>query len=297
MREIKGRITTIQRMSIHDGPGIRTTIFMKGCNMRCKWCHNPETWRNGSQLEFVKDNCIKCWQCIDVCPQDALSNENNLLNIDRDKCNGCGVCQPACYSNALVIVGEEISVSDAMGKILQDKTYYKVSDGGVTISGGEPLLQSAFVKALVEACRKEGIHTCVESNFAVNWKTIEEVLPFVDLWRVDLKMTDDQAHKEWTGIPNKQILQNLDRLSKYKIPVIISTPVIPGVNDNEKEIKNICGYIKKWKNVEEFNLLPFHSLGFSKFESLGMENPLPLDISLDNDHFKKLKLIQADCGF
>jgi len=265
--------------------------------MRCKWCHNPETWAVGNQLEFVKDNCIKCWQCIDACPKDALGNENNVLNIDRDKCDGCGACQKECYSNALVIVGEEISVSDAMEKILQDKIYYKVSDGGVTISGGEPLLQSAFVKDLLQACRNEDIHTCMESNFAVNWKSIEEVLPFVDLWRVDLKLADDQEHKEWTGIPNKNILQNLDRLSKYNIPVVISTPVIPGVNDNEKEIKKICGYIKKWKNVEAFNLLPFHSLGFSKFESLGMKNPMPQDISLDNDHFKKLKLIQADCGF
>ena len=297
-QKVRGRITNIQRMSIHDGPGIRTTIFLKGCNMRCKWCHNPETWEIKNQIEYIKDNCIQCWNCIASCPENAIQpTKENYIQINRERCTACGECQETCYSGALIKIGDDITVNELMNKIMLDITHYNVSGGGVTISGGEPLLQVDFVKELLIACKEEDIHTCVESNLASGWEKIEEILPYVDLWRCDLKLAEAEKHKKWTGISNKKIIENLSNLSKFHIPVVISTPVVPGVNDNEEEIKNICEHLKKWNNIEAYDLLPFHQMGYSKFESIGMKNPMPESATLDDKVIEKLKLITAQYGF
>lgn len=273
---MKGIITAIQRMSIHDGPGIRSTLFMKGCNMRCRWCHNPETWSRHKQLQYVVSKCIHCGLCVGVCSREALSVRPDVdkLLIDRQKCDVCGRCTEICSGGALSLVGREVEIDEVMEQILDDMPFYKESGGGVTISGGEPLLQKKFVAELLSACRLAGIGTAVETNLNVEWDDIHELLPLVDVWMCDLKIADSSLHKEWTGTGNEKILVNLKLLAQHKVPLIVRTPVIPGVNDSRKSIGDICGLMQGMDNIVYYELLPFHSLGFDKYEMLGMNNSM-----------------------
>lgn len=270
-------------MSIHDGPGIRTTVFLKGCNMRCKWCHNPETWEKSFQLQFIKENCILCGKCVESCTQKAWSLWKGELMLDRTLCRNSHDCAANCFSGAIVNVGEDVQVSRIMDIILLDVNYYKTSGGGVTISGGEPLFQADFTREILVKCKEQQLHTAVESNLSYNWNEVEKLLPYTDLWICDLKMADEQEHIRWTGIGNRNIIANLGQLAERSIPVIIRTPLVPGVNDNEETVTAICTLIKPWRNVIRYELLPFHPLGASKFESLGMENPFP-SFDFQNDH-------------
>jgi len=293
---MEGIITTIQRMSIHDGPGIRTTIFMKGCNLRCEWCHNPETWSNKNQLQYFQDKCLNCKECINTCRIDALKMTEDGLLIDRNKCSNCGECISTCFPEALTLVGQKVTIDEVIKIILQDKAFYDESIGGVTISGGEPLLQKAFIKELLMACKENNIHTAIETNLYSNWEFIEDLLPFVDLWMCDLKIADTSLHKIHTGHANEIIISNLKGLSVRNVPVIVRTPVIPGINDNFNAISEICNIIKDMNNLVYYELLGFHSLGFNKFESLGMINPLTNKEFMQKENLNKLYEIPLKLG-
>lgn len=288
---MKGIITSLQRMSIHDGPGIRTVVFMKGCNMRCKWCHNPETWSNKKQLQYIPEQCINCYTCVQVCPNQVISTTSSSIAINYAQCTSCGICVEACCTKALSMVGREIVVEDLWEEIKKDVPYFHSSGGGITISGGEPLLQKDFVKHFLAHCKKNHIHTAIETNLSLSWEVIEELIPLTDLWMCDFKIYDSEKHKKWTGIDNSAIKKNITRLCEKGASLLVRTPVIPGVNDTEEEIENICRLLTPFANTLSYELLSFHTLGFNKYKSLGMKNELEDKESLSTQCLEELKNI------
>lgn len=285
---MKGYITTIQRMSIHDGPGIRSTLFMKGCNLRCKWCHNPETISSSAQLQHIISKCTSCGLCADHCPDKATAIIDGKLKINRSLCTTCGTCTATCPNNAILTIGKEISVDDAFMQLDMDRIFYETSGGGVTVSGGEPFLQPDFTVALLEKCFTSGLDTAVETNLAVPWERIEKALPFVNLWMCDVKTLCPKVHKEWTGADNARILDNLERLSHTGARILARTPVIPGVNDTVKDIEAICRFLSSLKAEVKYELLGFHTLGFGKYRDLGMKNPMKGMEGISNETMETL---------
>lgn len=269
----EGTIFNIQRFSVHDGPGIRTTVFLKGCNLRCFWCHNPESWHPHPELQFFPDLCIGCGRCLRACPRGAHESNEEGRVLRRDLCTACGACARTCYAQALVHVGRQVAADEAVAEILKDRAAYDESGGGVTLSGGEPLLQPAFVRDVLEKSKAQGLHTAVETALHVNWRIIEEILPPLDLVMLDLKLMDPGRHRSATGRDNALILANARRLGAAGIPLIVRTPVVPGVNDTAEEIGAIASFVSGLPNVLYWELLPFHRLGEGKSRSLGREFP------------------------
>lgn len=269
---MKGLVSNIQRFSLTDGSGIRTTVFFKGCNMKCNWCHNPETLSGAPQLMFYTGKCIGCGKCFAACPVGAHSTVDGKHVIDREKCISCGKCAAVCYAEALVMCGKEMTVDEVMHELRQDKAYYDSSAGGVTLSGGEVLCQRDFAMALTDACHSEGIQVALETNLCFSWEHIKLLAEKVDLIMCDLKLFDEQKHKENTGVSNKNIIENILRLDELGIPVVVRTPLIPGVTDSEENIRSVAEYIKDMKHLFRYELLNFNPLGEGKYKSLGAEN-------------------------
>lgn len=271
MSDLKGVVTNIQRFSIHDGPGIRTTVFLKGCNLRCFWCHNPETLEPKPQLQIFPNRCIGCGKCLERCPHHAHVHVNGQRTFRRELCVACGTCAETCYAEALVLVGQVKTVEEVVEEVLRDKPFYETSGGGVTLSGGEPLVQLEFAYAILERCREEGLHTAIETAANFPWERLESILPVTDLVMMDIKLMDSQKHRECTGVPNERILANALQLGQQPQPLIVRTPIVPGVNDTPEEVAAIAAFVAKLPNLMYYELLPFHPLGTSKYESLGMD--------------------------
>lgn len=267
----KGVVSDIQRFSVHDGPGIRTTVFLKGCNLRCFWCHNPETRRQKPELQLFLDRCIGCDKCFEVCTRHAHVVVNGQRTFHRQLCVACGECAETCYARALVLVGRELSTEEVVEAVLMDHVFYQESGGGVTISGGEPLLQRDFTYSILELCKTEGLHTAIETSADWPWHDIAHLLPVTDLVMMDIKVADGDLHRECTGVPNDRILANAQKLSRQVEPLIIRTPVIPGVSDDEEQIAHIADFIAGFPNLLYYELLPFHRLASSKYRALGLE--------------------------
>ena len=276
-----GVLTTIQRFSLHDGPGIRSTVFFKGCNMRCKWCHNPETLTMEPEVLYYKIKCVGCGACAAVCPSHSVVD--GKMVYDRAKCDDAHQCADVCFSGALETCGKEYSVEDVLFEVMQDVDYYKQSGGGVTLSGGEVLLQPEFAGKVLAALKEKGVSTAIETNMNVDWSIIEALLPNVDLVMCDLKTWDSGLHKTWTGVGNERIRENIEKLGASGKPVILRTPIIPGVNDNGQEIGAIAAFAAKLPGLKYYELLNFKPLGNSKYAALDAENafvsarPLPED--------------------
>ena len=292
---MKGIITTIQRMSIHDGPGIRSTLFLKGCDLRCAWCHNPETWSKYRQLQYIASKCIRCGTCIAACDQKALRAGERLV-IDRAGCNRCGKCTEVCPTGAMSWIGREVSADEAVRELSADNIFFRTSGGGVTLSGGEPLLQAGFAREVLGGCLAQGIHTAVESNLTENWDVVETFLPLVKLWMCDLKLADPELHRRWTGQGNGRIISNLRQLADKGVPIIVRTPVVPGVNDTAEAIDALCRIISGLGGNVAYELLGFHPLGFGKFDDLGMTNPMAGTGALDGSILEELKKIPRRYG-
>jgi len=268
---LDGLISNLQRFSTKDGPGIRTTVFFKGCNLNCFWCHNPECISRKIEIQIFDSKCISCKKCIEICPKEAHSLENGTRIFHKEKCITCGKCVSACPSKALQLSGERITVEELIEKIDRDSPFYKSSGGGVTFSGGEPLLQKKYLLEALCKCKKKGYNTAIESSFNVPWETIESINGLVDLFIIDIKTKDSNIHKSVTGRNNEQILDNIKKLDSLANEIWIRTPIIPGVNDNVESIINISEFVKKLKNVTKVELMPFHKLAINKYRSLNME--------------------------
>ncbi len=270
---MKGIITDIQRFSLHDGPGIRTTVFLKGCNMACPWCHNPETINPAPQMIYYENNCIGCLKCVEVCPTGAQKQSVAGHIYDRQLCSNCGKCSEICFPGAMVLTGKPLTIEDVMDEVLQDMDYYRTSGGGVTLSGGEVLVQAEFARELLKRCKGEGINTAIETNLSFPWEAIEKLLEVTDLVMLDIKLFESSKHEAWTKLSNERVLENVRRLSETGIPFIVRTPVIPGVNDSVKEIEGIAAFIAALPNLEYYELLNYNPLGEAKYRGLSAANP------------------------
>ena len=265
-----GMLTAIQRFSLHDGPGIRSTVFFKGCNMRCKWCHNPETLAMEPEILYYQSKCVGCGACAAVCSGHTIVDGKMVYT--RSNCTADFKCVQACFSGALEVCGKDYSIDDVLFEVLQDTDYYQQSGGGVTLSGGEVLLQPQFAGELLAALKEKGISTAIESNMNVDWSVIETLLPHIDLIMCDLKTWDNDLHKTWTSVGNTRIKENIAHLAQCGKPVIVRTPVIPGVNDNVQEIGAIAAFAAQLPNLLYYELLNFNPLGQSKYAALDAEN-------------------------
>ncbi|MCE5258839.1 MAG: glycyl-radical enzyme activating protein [Chloroflexi bacterium] len=268
---MSGIVTNIQRFSIHDGPGIRTTVFLKGCNLRCFWCHNPETLSTQPQLQLFPNRCIGCGACFTRCVNGAHERVDGARAFHRELCKACGNCAETCYAEALVITGEDKSAEQVVAEVLRDKPFYETSHGGVTLSGGEPLLQFDFSYEILQRCKAEGLHTAIETALNFPWQRVEAILPVTDLVMLDIKLLDPAKHKECTGVSNERILENIRELGKCSRPLIVRTPIIPGMNDTPDEVLAIAHLAAQLPNLLYYELLPFHPMASGKYDSLGID--------------------------
>lgn len=271
---MEGLIFDIKKFAVHDGPGIRTTLFMKGCPLRCVWCHNPEGISPRPEIVFFGQKCIGCKRCFEACPTGALSFKGGVRVYERASCALCGRCTEACYAEAQVMEGRIITVEDALAEIEKDRPFYENSSGGVTVSGGEPLAQKAFVGELLRRCQERGIHTALDTCGLAPWEDLREVAACADLVLFDLKVMDASKHERFTGVGNALILENLRRLDQEKPPLWIRIPVVPGHTDSRDNMEAIAEFLADLGSIQYVELLPYHRLGESKYARL--DRPYPL---------------------
>ena len=271
-----GIVLNIQHFCTHDGPGIRTTVFLKACSLRCKWCCNPESIHPKPELSYNLSKCIgdkECGFCLKECPEAALFvlDSDHKIRVNWDLCTNCGKCVDVCPPHALNLFGQVMTVEQILNEVEQDSSFYNESGGGITVSGGECLLQPDFVAALLAGAHERGINTAIETAGNVPWRFMEQVLPHVDVMLHDHKATDPERHRKWTGVDNVRIKANFKQAYETfaNVKFIARTPLIPGVNDDEEHIRSVLAFIRPHSNVIDYELLPYHRFGESKYNFLG----------------------------
>lgn len=264
----KGIIFDLKKYATDDGPGIRTTIFLKGCPLQCPWCHNPEGQISTFELIFRNKKCIGCDECVKACPTGAVSFVGKRLAIDRKLCGLCGKCSEKCPTEAIGIVGKEMTVREVMKEIEKDMPFYEESNGGVTFSGGEPLLQLDFLAELLQECKKKGIHTAVDTCGFASREAYDRIMDDVDVFLYDIKLIDDKKHKKYTGVSNKPILENFKRLATRGSKIWVRFPVVPGINDDDRNVTETGRFMQN-QGVENIHVLPYHKAGTEKYKNLG----------------------------
>jgi pyruvate formate lyase activating enzyme len=297
---LSGLIFNIQRFSIHDGPGIRTTVFFKGCPLRCFWCHNPEGLSTNPELLFYSERCLFCGQCVQICTSVGHDIHEAQHTILRDRCNHCGRCADECVSNAVELAGKVMTVEQVLAEVLADRVFYQTSGGGVTLSGGEPLLQPKFALAVLKECKVKGLHTTLETCGHARWSVLSSLLPHLDLILMDLKLVNPHKHRAVTGVSNRLILENATRLAAMAIPIHFRIPVVPTVNDTEEEIVAIRQFVQSLialrseKNGRDaapitLELLPFHKMAGDKYRRLDLTYDAAELTALDPERMQLLE--------
>lgn len=272
---VRGRIFDVQRFSIHDGPGIRTTVFMKGCPLRCPWCHNPESVFAESLLSFLAERCVGCGYCFRACRHGAHQMVEGVHRLDRMRCHVCGNCARECYAGAVELAGREATVAEVLDEVLCDRPFYETSGGGMTLSGGEPLQQIEFASALLRAAKGQGLHTCVETCGYAEFDCFEQIFHCTDLFLYDIKETDDVRHREQTGASNELILDNLRALHDRGANVHVRAPLIPGVNQRPDHLEALARIAASLPNLLGVEIMPYHRLGSGKRQRFGLPDNGP----------------------
>lgn len=268
---LKGNIFEIQRFSVHDGPGIRTTVFMKGCPLTCRWCHNPEGIGSSAEIAFFPNKCIACGRCIDICKHGAHRMEDGVHMYDRTDCRLCGSCAEECCSLALTLVGEEMTASKVIEEVLLDVPFYKTSGGGMTLSGGEPTYQSDFACALLALAREAGVDCVVETSGHCKWQVLEQMLPMVSMFLFDIKDTDPERHEQHTGVGTDLIHENLRKLHHAGAAIMLRCPIVPGLNDLSIHFEGIAALANEMPNLLGVEIMPYHRLGEDKVARFGLD--------------------------
>ncbi|GHT84793.1 glycyl-radical enzyme activating protein [Bacteroidia bacterium] len=293
---IKGTIFNIQTYSIHDGPGIRTVVFLKGCPLRCLWCSNPESQKFTPQVYYSEVRCIHCGSCVSVCPARAVTREQNgVIAIDRESCITCGECAKACPTNAMTITGSEVDAKQLVHEVEKSRSYLMKSGGGVTFSGGEPFAQADFLKEVCAELKRKEYHIAVETCGQISFEAMEQCLENIDIVLFDMKTADAKLHEQGTGKDNRLILENLQRLVG-KTNVVIRIPVIPSVNDSDEELKAMATRVFEADKTLPVQLLPYHNLGQSKYKGLGIEYRAKGIHPPEEDRMLRIKQIFTDAG-
>lgn len=295
--DVKGVLFDIKKYAIHDGPGIRTTVFFKGCPLRCSWCHNPESWDPRPELMVRPVRCVRCGRCVEVCPNQANELQENRIERDPGRCRVCGACIEACPADGREIVGREITAGQVLRDIEKDAVFYDQSGGGVTFSGGEPLLQPDFLTALLTLCKSRGFHTAVDTSCYAGAEIISQIADLADLFLCDLKHMDPEKHREFTGQDNVLILDNLRLIGGLAREMIIRIPIIPGFNDRAEDIESIGTFIKSLKIVKQIDLLPYNSGGTAKAERLGKGQEVLKTVRPDDQQIRKFSEILEAMDF
>ena len=265
---VKGKIFNIQKTCTNDGPGIRTTVFFKGCPLKCLWCHNPESHEYQNTIMFAKEKCMKCGRCVSRCNQKAHSIENGEHNFDRTKCLRCGECLNATC-DALYLEGRTVSVGEVINEVMKDKPFYDSTGGGLTVSGGEPLWQMDFLLSLLKEAKENKLHVCVETCGYAKSEDVVKLLPYVDVFLFDYKETNAEKHKRFTGVDNVEILKNLQILDDAGKSIILRCPIIHNYNDTQEHFYGIAQTANKFKNIMQVEIEPYHSFGENKYEKMG----------------------------
>jgi len=285
---ISGIIFDIKRYAIHDGPGIRTAVFLKGCPLECWWCHNPEGQRSRPELMFRSNRCKAFKACVDICPQEAISWEDGSIT-NWEACDDCGKCAEVCTAGAREIVGRSVSVDQLLKEIERDTPFYDQSGGGVTFTGGEPMYQQEFLWEALLACKNLKIHTVVDTSGHASWEGFELIHPLVDLFLYDLKLMDDRRHKQYTGVSNRLILENLQKLSEVGAQINVRIPLIPEINDDEENIELTSTFLAGLPYLNLIELMPYHEIGLAKYQALGMKYKLEATHPSTRVHIKEVE--------
>ena len=292
----KRLVLGIFRMTIHNGPGIRTLILLKGCPLHCIWCSTPEAQKASQEIAIYPDKCNHCNQCIDICPLKAIKYSDDVVCIDRNICDNCGKCSEICYAEAIKLLGQPMTVKDLVAEIEKDKVFFQHSHGGVTFSGGEPLIDPEFNKKLFKALKDLSINIGIDTCGYVPFKNIEPLLPYIDFFLWDIKHMDTDKHKELTGVSNELILENARLLSARNVPLYIRIPVIPGYNDSEDNIRATCEFARSLTSLVEVGIIPMHHIGKARYASLNRSYPINNIPLIPEDILQDLKSLVESYG-
>ncbi|MFN2108827.1 MAG: glycyl-radical enzyme activating protein [Anaerolineae bacterium] len=302
-----GIIFDIKKYAINDGPGIRTTVFFQGCPLSCWWCHNPESQSRKPTLMYRANRCVLCGECALVCPQNGIQlppspngrgagEEGGSALTDRSKCDVCGTCAETCYYGAREVSGREVTVEEVLAEIQRETPFHDQSGGGVTFSGGEPLMQRSFLLALLRTCRERDIHAVVDTSGYTTWQALDSIREYVNLFLYDLKLMDDKLHSQYTGVSNEPILRNLKSLSEHGHPVYVRIPLIPGVNDDEVNLRESAELLASLPNVTGVELMGYHDIAAAKYEALGMSYQLNGTKPPTAEHMQQAESILEEFG-